>query len=61
MSWAVSDQDEHGFQLLFFQVYRFCLGTLAKTLVMVYNFLFKNSLHIFLLVFFKYFVYDKGT
>ena len=44
----------------FFQLYRFCLGKLAKTLMMVY-FLVENLLDIFLLVFYKYSVYDKGT
>ena len=34
---------------IFFQVYRFYLGKLAKTLIMVY-FLLENSLDIFLLV-----------
>ena len=43
---------------LFFQVYRFCLGKLDKTLVMVYL-LFENSLHISPLVFSKHFVYEK--
>ena len=38
----------------FFQVYRFCLGKLANTQIMVY-FLFENSLDICLLVFYKLF------
>ena len=43
-----------------FQVYSFCLGKLAKILIMVY-FLSVNSLDIFLLVFHKHFVYGKRT
>ena len=42
------------------QVYSFCLGKLAKILIMVY-FLYVNSLDTFLLVFHKYFAYGKGT
>ena len=40
--------------LTFFQVYRFYLEKLAKTLIMVY-FLLENSIDIFLLVFHKHF------
>ena len=41
MSWAADDQDGNGLHLKkseanFFQVYCFCLGKLAKTLMMVY-------------------------
>ena len=60
MSWAADGQDGNGLPN-FFEVYGFCLGKLTKTQIMVY-FLFKNSLDIFLLVFYnKYFVYGKGT
>ena len=38
----------------------FCLGKLAKTLIIVYS-VFENLLDIFLLVFYKHFVYEKGT
>ena len=43
-----------------FKVYSFCLGKLAKILIMVY-FLFLIHLIPFFLVFNKYFVYGKGT
>ena len=43
-----------------FQVYSFCLGKLAKILIMVF-FALVNSLDTFLLAFHKYFVYGKGT
>ena len=43
-----------------FQVYRLWLEKLAKTQIVVY-FIFQNSRHIFLFVFYKNFVYDKGT
>ena len=43
-----------------FQVYSFCLGKLAKILIMVF-FSLVNLLDIFLLVLHKYFVYGKGT
>ena len=37
MSWAADDQDGNGLHLendaIFFQVYSFCLGKLAKTLI----------------------------
>ena len=44
----------------FVQVYHYCLGKLAKTLIIV-HFLFKSLLVIFLLVFYKYFMFDKGA
>ena len=36
------------------------IGNLTKTLIM-FSFLFPSSLDIFLLVLYKYFVYDKGA
>ena len=61
MSWAADGQDGNGLHLEknvanSFQVYCFRLGKLTKTRIMVY-FLFKISLHIFLSVFYKYFVH----
>ena len=46
MSWAADGQDGNGLhhekmRLFFFQVYRFCLGKFAKTLIVVYFFLRK--------------------
>ena len=56
MSWVADGQDGNRLYLekmkLIFQVYSFCLGKLAKTLIMVYFFL-ENPLDIFLLVFYK--------
>ena len=64
MSWAADGQDENGLHLekmrLVFSSLLFCLGKLVKPLIMVYS-LFENSLDIFLLVFYKYFVNNKGT
>ena len=42
-----------------FKLIAFCLRKLAKTLIMAYL-LLKNSLNIFLLVFYKHFVPDKS-
>ena len=44
----------------FLQVYRFCLGQRAETVIMVYS-LFENSLDMVLSMFYKHVVYDKGT
>ena len=65
VSWAADGQYGNELQLeknwaKCFQVYLFCLGKLAKVLIIVY-FCFENSLHIFLLVFYRYFGYDKGA
>ena len=43
----------------FFEFIALCLGKLAKTLIMVYSF-FENSLDLFLSVFCKCFMFDKG-
>ena len=53
MSWVADGQDGNGMHLekkngLFFQVYRFYLGKLTKTLIVVY-FLLEKSLDIFIL------------
>ena len=65
MSWAVDGQDGNGLHLEkkkanFFQVYRFCLKKLGKTVIMVDS-LSKNSLNVFLLMFYKHFMYDIGS
>ena len=64
MFWAADGQDGNGLHLekmrLIFSSLSPRLGKLAKILIMV-CFLSENSLDIFLLVFYKYFVYDKGT
>ena len=44
----------------FFKFIMLCLGKLAKTKIMVDS-LFENLPDIFLLVYYKYFVYDKCT
>ena len=44
----------------FFKFIASLLETSAKTLIIVY-FLFENSFDIFLLVFYKHFMYDKGV
>ena len=44
----------------FFQVYRLCLGKVAKTLIMVYS-IIENSFDVFLFVFYKYFMFVKST
>ena len=45
--------------LNFFNLIASCFGKLAKTLIMVYC-LLENSPYIFLLVFYKHFVFDNG-
>ena len=65
LSWAADGQDGNGLQLEkkwanFFKFVVWCLGKLAKTQIMV-DFPLKYSFDIFLLVFYTYFVYDKGT
>ena len=63
MSWAADGQDGNGLHLekmrLNFKFNSFCLGKCAKTQIMVF-FLFEKSLDLFLFVFCKHFVYDKG-
>ena len=60
MSWAADGQDGNGLHLEKMRLsYRFCLKKFAKTLIMA-HFLFKTSLDVFLLVFYKYFVYNNS-
>ena len=58
MSWATDGQDGNKLHFEnigpFFLVYRLCLETLVKALIMVY-FSFTNSLDVSLLVFYKHF------
>ena len=63
MSWAADGQDRNGLQLEkighFFKFIALCLGKLAKTIIMVYFISKMISLDL-LLVFYKYFMYNKG-
>ena len=65
MSWPTDGQDGNRLhlekmRLIVLSLSLFFLKKLAKTLIMVY-FLFENLFDICLLVFYKYFVYDKGS
>ena len=60
MSWFADGQDGNGLLVNFCKFIAFCPGKLAKTEIMVQS-IFENSLHIFLLVYFKHILYDKGT
>ena len=57
MSWAADGQDGNGCILKKLGMIALCLGKFAYTRIIVYS-LFENSLDIFLLVFYKHFVYD---
>ena len=60
MSWAADGPDGNRLKLEKIEFIALCLENLAKNLLVVYS-IFECSLNIFLLVFYKQFVYDKGT